>query len=144
MGGLGPRRRTKDGMVDNADTVLAESDLVFYDPSRNRFQPAAQPQFAAEFMNLQATWRRQQSSSGSIDPVPRAGSTLVHLRGELRRLFAQPRWRFPHGARREDRRHDPRFGRYSQHTQSVAFYDAMHIRPEPRPPSTIIACHRNS
>ena len=31
MEGLGPRRETKAGMVDNPDTPLAVSDLVFYD-----------------------------------------------------------------------------------------------------------------
>jgi Serine carboxypeptidase len=53
LDGLGPRRRTKDGMVDNPDTLLAASDLVFYDPIETGFSRPAKPEFAAEFLNLQ-------------------------------------------------------------------------------------------
>jgi carboxypeptidase C (cathepsin A) len=53
MEGLGPRRRTKTGMVDNAETLLADSDLVFYDALETGFSRPAQPEFAAEFLNLQ-------------------------------------------------------------------------------------------
>jgi carboxypeptidase C (cathepsin A) len=53
FGGLGPRRRTKDGMVDNPDTPLATSDLVFYDPIETGFSRPAKPEFAAEFLNMQ-------------------------------------------------------------------------------------------
>jgi hypothetical protein len=53
MEGLGPRRRTKSGMVDNAETLLADSDLVFYDALETGFSRPAKPEFAAEFLNLQ-------------------------------------------------------------------------------------------
>jgi carboxypeptidase C (cathepsin A) len=52
MEGLGPRRRTKSGMVDNAETLLADSDLVFYDALETGFSRPAKPEFAAEFLNL--------------------------------------------------------------------------------------------
>jgi hypothetical protein len=53
MEGLGPRRRTKSGVVDNAETLLADSDLVFYDALETGFSRPAKPEFAAEFLNLQ-------------------------------------------------------------------------------------------
>jgi len=52
MEGLGPRRKTKSGMVDNAETLLTESDLVFYDALETGFSRPAKPEFAAEFLNL--------------------------------------------------------------------------------------------
>jgi hypothetical protein len=53
LDGMGPRHRTKDGMVDNPDTPLATSDLVFYDPIGTGFSRLAKPEFAPEFYNLQ-------------------------------------------------------------------------------------------
>ena len=53
MDGLGPRRRTVTGMVDNLDTLLVDSDLVFYDALETGFSRPAKPEFAAEFLNLQ-------------------------------------------------------------------------------------------
>ena len=53
LDGLGPRRRVKEGMVDNPDTPLAVSDLVFYDPIETGFSRPAKPEFAPEFLNLQ-------------------------------------------------------------------------------------------
>jgi hypothetical protein len=53
LDGMGPRHRTKDGMVDNPDTPLAVSDLVFYDPIETGFSRPAKPEFAPEFLNLQ-------------------------------------------------------------------------------------------
>ncbi|MDB5368347.1 MAG: Serine carboxypeptidase [Rhodospirillales bacterium] len=49
---LGPRRITKDGVVDNLLTLLTTSDLVFYDPVETGFSRLAQPQFAPEFFNM--------------------------------------------------------------------------------------------
>ena len=53
MDGLGPRRRTGTAMVDNPDTLLADSDLVFYDALETGFSRPAKPEFAPEFLNLQ-------------------------------------------------------------------------------------------
>lgn len=53
LDGVGPRRRTAGGMVDNPDTPLLESDLIFYDPIETGFSRLARPEFAAEFFNFQ-------------------------------------------------------------------------------------------
>jgi len=49
----GPRRRTKAGMVDNPETLLADSDLVFYDALETGFSRPAAPEYAPEFLNTQ-------------------------------------------------------------------------------------------
>ncbi|WP_447763555.1 S10 family serine carboxypeptidase-like protein [Sphingopyxis panaciterrae] len=38
---FGPRRRVKDDLVDNEETLLADSDLVFYDPPLTSFSRVA-------------------------------------------------------------------------------------------------------
>ena len=52
MEGFGPRRLTGQGMVDNAETLLAESDLVFFDPVETGFSRPEKPEFAPEFLNM--------------------------------------------------------------------------------------------
>jgi carboxypeptidase C (cathepsin A) len=52
MEGFGPRRLTGQGMVDNAETLLAESDLVFFDPIETGFSRPEKPEFAPEFLNM--------------------------------------------------------------------------------------------
>ena len=53
MDGLGPRRRTRANvMVDNPDTLLATTDLVFMDPVRTGFSRPERPEFLPEFMNM--------------------------------------------------------------------------------------------
>lgn len=52
MEGLAPRRRAGDAMVDNPDTVLTETDLVFMDPVETGFSRPAKPEFAADFMSF--------------------------------------------------------------------------------------------
>ncbi|WP_448140535.1 S10 family serine carboxypeptidase-like protein [Sphingopyxis fribergensis] len=52
MEGVGPRRRTANGMVDSPDTLLADTDLVFMDAMETGFSRPAAPEFAADFMNL--------------------------------------------------------------------------------------------
>lgn len=46
---FGPKRWTPAGMVDNAETLLAASDLVFMDPVGTGFGRPAKPEFAQEF-----------------------------------------------------------------------------------------------
>jgi carboxypeptidase C (cathepsin A) len=53
MEGLGPRRRTATGMVDNPDTLLVDTDLVFMDAMETGFSRPVAPEFAPEFMNMQ-------------------------------------------------------------------------------------------
>lgn len=50
---LGPRLFGKEGLVDNPDTPLQQTDLVFYDPIETSFSRPAKPEFAREFFNLQ-------------------------------------------------------------------------------------------
>lgn len=52
MEGLAPRRREGTAMVDNPDTVLTETDLVFMDPIETGFSRPARPEFAADFMSM--------------------------------------------------------------------------------------------
>jgi carboxypeptidase C (cathepsin A) len=52
MEGFGPRRLAGRGMVDNAETLLAASDLVFFDPIETGFSRPEKPEFAAEFLNM--------------------------------------------------------------------------------------------
>ena len=48
---FGPRRFTPGGMVDNAETLLAHSDLVFYDPIDTGFSRPARPEYDKEFLS---------------------------------------------------------------------------------------------
>lgn len=50
---LGPRRLTEKGIVDNAETLLEKSDLVFYDPIETGFSRPENPGDAAEFLTMQ-------------------------------------------------------------------------------------------
>jgi carboxypeptidase C (cathepsin A) len=49
---FGPRRFTAAGMVDNAETLLASSDLVFFDPIGTGFSRAARPEYDKEFLSV--------------------------------------------------------------------------------------------
>jgi carboxypeptidase C (cathepsin A) len=48
---FGPRRLEKGGLVDNAETLLATSDLVFMDPVGTGFSRPARPEDAREFLS---------------------------------------------------------------------------------------------
>ena len=49
---FGPRRITDQGFVDNAETLLASSDLIFYDPVETGFSRPERPEFAKEFLTV--------------------------------------------------------------------------------------------
>jgi carboxypeptidase C (cathepsin A) len=49
---FGPRRFTAAGMVDNAETLLTSSDLVFYDPIGTGFSRPARPEYDKEFLSV--------------------------------------------------------------------------------------------
>jgi len=49
---FGPRRITASGMMDNAETLLANSDLVFYDPIDTGFSRPARPDYDKEFLSV--------------------------------------------------------------------------------------------
>ena len=50
---LGPRLVSKAGIIDNLQTLLTKTDLVFYDPVETGFGRVAKPEFAPEFFNMQ-------------------------------------------------------------------------------------------
>src|ERR1700722_12779053 len=49
---MGPRRRVENHVVDNAETLLVDSDLIFYDPIETGFSRPEKPEFAQEFLNM--------------------------------------------------------------------------------------------
>jgi len=50
LGGIGPRRFTSDGhLVDNQETWLDRTDLVFVDPVGTGFSRVTRPEYADEF-----------------------------------------------------------------------------------------------
>lgn len=48
---FGPRRLARGGFVDNAETLLAHSDLVFMDPVGTGFSRPARPEYDREFLS---------------------------------------------------------------------------------------------
>lgn len=140
LDGLGPRRRTKDGMVDNPDTLLAASDLVFYDPIETGFSRPAKPEFAAEFLNLQgdvATTeefiRVYRTRFGALDqPLFICGESYgVFRAAALADLITE------HGVTLAGTILIS--GDIPNIPQSIAFYDAMHI---PARTATAFYLHR--
>ncbi len=49
---FGPRRITDQGFVDNRETLLATSDLVFFDPVGTGFSRPAKPEYDKEFLSV--------------------------------------------------------------------------------------------
>ncbi len=49
---FGPRRITDAGFVDNKETLLRTSDLVFYDPIGTGFSRPARPEYDKEFLSV--------------------------------------------------------------------------------------------
>jgi carboxypeptidase C (cathepsin A) len=49
---LGPRRITKQGFVDNPESLLTQTDLVFYDPIETGFSRPDKPEYAQEFLTM--------------------------------------------------------------------------------------------
>ena len=50
--GFGPRVIAKDRMVDNSDTLLQTSDLVFYDPITTGYSRASKPELQQQFLTV--------------------------------------------------------------------------------------------
>ncbi len=50
--GFGPRRVEGGHFVDNAETLLMTSDLVFYDPVTTGFSRSARPEYDREFLTV--------------------------------------------------------------------------------------------
>lgn len=50
--GFGPRLKRDGSMIDNPDTLLIDSDLVFMDPVETGFSRPAKPDFAGDFLQF--------------------------------------------------------------------------------------------
>jgi hypothetical protein len=128
MEGLGPRRRTRSGMIDNPDTLLAETDLVFMDAVATGFSRPARPEFASDFMNMQGDVAATAEFMRAYRARFRAVEQPWFILGESYGVFraaAVADWL--------TRRREPLAGvvlvsgDIPNIPQSSAFYDAMHV-----------------
>jgi hypothetical protein len=140
LDGLGPRRRTKDGMIDNPDTPLLVSDLVFYDPVETGFSRPAKPEFAPEFLNLQGDVaataefiRVYRTRFAALDqPLFICGESYGVFRAAALADFLTERGEKLAGTLLVS-------GDIPNIPQSIPFYDAMHV---PARTATAFARHR--
>ena len=139
MQGLGPRRIDKDHIVDNPQTLLAASDLVFMDAMETGFSRPDKAEFGPEFFTLRGdvaataefirAYRlafRQQDQ-----PVFIAGESYGVFRAAALADFMTDRGDRLDGAILIS-------GDFPNVRQPVAFYDAMHV-----PARVAIAFHWN-
>ncbi|WP_447763565.1 S10 family serine carboxypeptidase-like protein [Sphingopyxis panaciterrae] len=128
MEGLAPRRRTAGGMVDNPETLLADSDLVFMDPVETGFSRPAKPEFASDFMNMRGDVNATAEFIRAYRMQFRAVEQPIFLLGESYGVF-----RAAALADLMTQRGDPLAGTIfisgdiPNIPQSPAFYDAMHV-----------------
>lgn len=126
--GLGPRRRTKEGMVDNPDTLLSDTDLVFMDPVSTGFSRPGKPEFASDFFNMIGDVRATAEFIRAYQARFRAAEQPLFLLGESYGVF-----RAAALADMMTERGIPLAGTMfvsgdiPNIPQSPAFYDAMHI-----------------
>lgn len=128
MQGLGPRRIDKDHMVDNPDTLLASSDLVFMDAMETGFSRPEKPEFAQEFFTLRGDVaataefiRAYRTRFRQVDqPVFIAGESYGVFRAAALADFMTDRGDRLDGVMLIS-------GDFPNVRQPVAFYDAMHI-----------------
>lgn len=78
---FGPRRLTADGMTDNAETLLAHSDLVFYDPVGTGFS-RAKPGTDAEFLSTLGDFAQTAEFIRAYRAKFGAGEQPLFLMGE--------------------------------------------------------------
>jgi carboxypeptidase C (cathepsin A) len=128
MQGLGPRRLDKDHMIDNADTLLAASDLVFMDAMETGFSRPERPEFASEFFTLRGDVaataefvRSYRTRFRQVDqPVFIAGESYGVFRGAALADYMTDRGDRLDGVILIS-------GDFPNVPQPIAFYDAMHI-----------------
>ncbi|TPG16736.1 hypothetical protein EAH87_13900 [Sphingomonas koreensis] len=139
MEGFGPRRRTNAGMVDNAETLLQTSDLVFLDPVETGFSRPAKPEFAPDFMNMQGDVRATVEFIRAYRAEFRSRQQPLFIAGESYGVF-----RAAAVADMLTARHEPLAGTIlvsggiPNIPEPTAFYDAWHI-----PGRTATAIHYN-
>jgi carboxypeptidase C (cathepsin A) len=126
--GVGPRRIDKDHMVDNPDTLLATSDLVFMDAMETGFSRPAKPEFEPEFFTLRGDVATTREFIRAYRLRFRQVDQPVFIAGESYGVFR--------AAALADLMTDlgDRLdgtilisGDFPNVRQPVAFYDAMHI-----------------
>ncbi|MET0309826.1 MAG: hypothetical protein ABW023_14055 [Sphingomonas sp.] len=128
MEGIGPRRRSKVGMVDNPETLLGTSDLVFMDAVETGFSRPAQPEFASDFMNLRGDVAATAEFIRAYRARFRAVDQPLFILGESYGVF-----RAAALADQLTERRQPLAGAIlvsgdiPNIPQSPAFYDAMHV-----------------
>lgn len=128
LDGLGPRRRNANGMVDNPDTLLAASDLVFYDPIETGFSRPAKPEFAAEFLNLQGDVAATQEFIRVYRTRFHALDQPLFICGESYGVFRAAALADVMTERGEKLAGTILIsGDIPNIPQSIAFYDAMHV-----------------
>jgi Serine carboxypeptidase len=128
MYGLGPRRIDKDHMIDNAETLLATSDLVFMDAMETGFSRPTKAEYEPEFFTLRGDVaataefiRVYRARFRQVDqPVFIAGESYGVFRAAALADFMTDRGDKLDGAILIS-------GDIPNVRQSVAFYDAMHI-----------------
>ena len=128
MQGLGPRRLDKDHLVDNADTPLATTDLVFMDAMETGFSRPERLEFASEFFTLRGAVaataeliRGYRTRFRQVDqPVFVAGESYGVFRGAALADYMTDRGDRLDGVILIS-------GDFPNVPQPVAFYDAMHV-----------------
>jgi hypothetical protein len=115
-------------MVDNPDTLLATTDLVFMDAVETGFSRPAKPELAADFMNLQGDVAATAEFIRAYRARFRAVEQPLFILGESYGVF-----RAAALADSMTQRHEPLAGvvlvsgDIPNIPQSPAFYDAMHV-----------------
>jgi carboxypeptidase C (cathepsin A) len=126
--GLGPRRIDRDRMVDNADSPLAVSDLIFIDAMETGFSRPEKPEFAPDFFTLKGDVaataefiRAYRSRFRQMEqPVFIAGESFGVFRAAALADFMTDRGDRLDGVMLIS-------GDFPNVRQPVEFYDAMHI-----------------
>jgi len=126
--GVGPRRIDKDHMIDNPDSPLATTDLVFMDAMETGFSRPEKPEFASEFCTLRGDVtataefiRSYRARFRQVDqPVFIAGESYGVFRAASLADFMTDRGDRLDGVLLIS-------GDFPNVRQPVAFYDAMHI-----------------
>jgi carboxypeptidase C (cathepsin A) len=128
MQGLGPRRIDKDHMVDNTDTLLGSSDLVFMDAMETGFSRPEKPEFAPEFFTLKGDVAATAEFIRAYRTQFRQVTQPVFIAGESFGVFRAAALA-DYMTDRGDRLDGVILisGDFPNVRQSIAFYDAMHV-----------------
>ena len=128
MGGLGPRRIDKDHMIDNPDTLLTTSDLVFVDAMETGFSRPEKPEFAPEFFTLKGDVAATAEFIRSYRVRFRQVDQPVFIAGESYGVFRAAALA-DYMTDRGDRLDGAILvsGDFPNVRQPVEFYDAMHV-----------------